>query len=59
MHVDWFSSPERIQREAANYAVAALLPAGAVPTVLFEDHAPNVLAMTAVPQPMAIGKISY
>jgi len=50
--VDWFSSPERIHREAAGLRdVARLLPPHAVPTLIFEDEADHLLAMSAVPQP--------
>ena len=50
--VDWRSDPARIHREAAGMsALAALVPAGAVPLLLFEDHEHHLLAMTAVPSP--------
>jgi aminoglycoside phosphotransferase (APT) family kinase protein len=52
--VDWFSSPERIHREALGlHWLEQLAPQGAVPQFLFEDYAHHVLAMTAVPQPHA------
>jgi aminoglycoside phosphotransferase (APT) family kinase protein len=52
--VDWFSSPQRIHREAAGMrALSALLPSGSVPRLIFEDHEHHLLAMDAVPQPHA------
>lgn len=48
--VDWFSSPERVHREAA--ALRWLTALGiAVPTLRFEDQAVHLLAMDAVPEP--------
>ncbi len=50
--VDWFSSPERIHREAAGLRwLAALAPEGATPRLIFEDDQAHLLAMAAVPQP--------
>ena len=50
--VDWFSSPERIQREALGLKwLAQLAPPGSITPLLFEDHARHLLAMQAVPQP--------
>jgi tRNA A-37 threonylcarbamoyl transferase component Bud32 len=52
--VDWRSDPVRVHREAAGMrALGELLPRGAVPELLFEDHAHHLLAMTAVPTPHA------
>ena len=52
--VDWFSSPERIHREAEGLRwLAQLAPAGSVPGFVFEDHEAHLLGMTAVPQPHA------
>ncbi|MEZ4638280.1 MAG: phosphotransferase, partial [Caldilineaceae bacterium] len=52
--VDWFSSPQRIHREADGMrAFADLLPPGSVPRLIFEDHDAHLLAMQAVPQPHA------
>jgi aminoglycoside phosphotransferase (APT) family kinase protein len=49
---DWFSDPQRIHCEAlAMRWFNKLLPAGRVPTLMFEDHAAHVVAMQAVPQP--------
>jgi 5-methylthioribose kinase len=49
--VDWFSSPARIQREAAGLRwMEATIPDYAPPLV-FEDEANHLLAMWAVPQP--------
>lgn len=50
--VDWFSSPERIHREAlALQWFARLAPAGSVPRFEFEDKANHLLGMEAVPFP--------
>ena len=52
--VDWFSSPERIHREALGLEwLARLAPPGAVTPLLFEDRERHLLAMQAVPQPHA------
>jgi 5-methylthioribose kinase len=49
---DWFSSPERIHREALGLRwLNELVPAGSIPKFVFEDHEHQLLAMTAVPQP--------
>lgn len=50
--VDWFSSPERIHREALGLKwLARLAPPGSVTPLLFEDRERHLLAMQAVPQP--------
>jgi 5-methylthioribose kinase len=50
--VDWFSSPERIHREAAGLEwLARLAPPGSIAPLLFEDRERHLLAMQAVPQP--------
>jgi tRNA A-37 threonylcarbamoyl transferase component Bud32 len=50
--VDWFSSPERIHREAlALQWYARLAPGGSVPRFEFEDEANHLLGMEAVPFP--------
>ena len=50
--VEWYSSPERIHREALGMRwLAQLAPPGASTRLIFEDHAHHVLAMEAVPQP--------
>ncbi|MDA0990394.1 MAG: phosphotransferase [Verrucomicrobia bacterium] len=50
--VDWFSDPERIHREADGLRwLERLVPRGAVPGFVFEDHAEHLLAMEAVAQP--------
>ena len=50
--VDWFSSPERMRREAlALRWMPELVPAGSAPSLLWEDPDAHLLAMTAVPQP--------
>ena len=50
--VDWFSSPERIHREAlALRWFPQLGPAGAFTEFYFEDSREHLIAMEAVPQP--------
>ncbi len=50
--VDWFSSPERVHREALGLRwLAQLAPPGATTPLIFEDHQHHLLAMQAVPQP--------
>jgi tRNA A-37 threonylcarbamoyl transferase component Bud32 len=50
--VDWFSSPERIHREALGLEwLGKLAPAGSITPLLFEDHEQHLLAMEAVAQP--------
>jgi len=50
--VDWFSSPERMRREAlALRWMPELVPVGSAPALLWEDPDLHLLAMTAVPQP--------
>ena len=52
--VDWFSSPERIHREALGLEwLARLAPPGSITPLLFEDRERHLLAMQAVPQPHA------
>jgi aminoglycoside phosphotransferase (APT) family kinase protein len=52
VQVDWFSSPERIHREALGLRwLAELAPPGAITPFIFEDHEAHLLAMAAVPQP--------
>ena len=52
--VDWFSSPERIHREALGLEwLARLAPPGSIAPLLFEDRERHLLAMRAVPQPHA------
>lgn len=54
VEADWFSSPERIAREAAGLRwLARLTPPGSVPAFVFEDPDVHLLAMAAVPQPHA------
>jgi len=49
---DWFSSPERIHREALGLCwLNELAPPGAIPRLIFEDHEHHFLAMEGVPQP--------
>lgn len=50
--VDWFSSPERIHREARGLEwLARLAPAGSITPLVFEDGKRHLLAMQAVAQP--------
>lgn len=50
--VDWYSSPERIHREALGLRwLTELAPPGALPSFVFEDYDAHILAMGAVPQP--------
>ena len=52
--VEWFSDPQRIHNEAAALRwLRQLAPPGAVPELIFEDHAEHLFAMQAVPQPHA------
>jgi len=49
---EWLSRPERVHREAKGMrALGRMLPEGAVPAFVFEDHTHHILAMEAVPQP--------
>jgi aminoglycoside phosphotransferase (APT) family kinase protein len=50
--VDWFSSVERIHREAAGLRwFSRTLPPGSTPRFVFEDMDSHILAMSAVPTP--------
>lgn len=50
--VDWFSSPQRVHREALGMRwLARLAPKGAITPLVFEDHEQHLIAMHAVPQP--------
>src|SRR5690606_2901046 len=52
--VDWFSSPERVHREAIGMrCLHDLAPPGTITPLLFEDRAHHVIAMAAVPHPHA------
>jgi 5-methylthioribose kinase len=54
VRVDWFSSPERIHREALGLEwLARLAPPGSITPLVFEDRERHLLAMRAVPQPHA------
>ncbi len=49
---DWFSSVERIHREASGMRwLMNLAPTGSITPLIFEDHANHVLAMQAVAEP--------
>lgn len=50
--VDWFSSPQRIHREALGLRwLGQIAPPGTLPDFVFEDHDAHILAMRAVPEP--------
>jgi aminoglycoside phosphotransferase (APT) family kinase protein len=50
--VDWYSSPERIHREALGLRwLAQIAPPGTTAPLVFEDRQRHSLAMGAVPQP--------
>lgn len=50
--VDWYSSPERIHREASGIRwLGQLAPPGTIPAFVFEDHDLHLLGMEAVPRP--------
>jgi 5-methylthioribose kinase len=50
--VDWFSSPERIHREAAGLRwLVEFAPSGSITPLVFEDREHHLLGMAAVPQP--------
>lgn len=50
--VDWFSSPERIHREALGLRwLQVIAPPGATTPLVFEDRVEHILAMEAVPEP--------
>src|SRR5215217_6452469 len=52
VQVDWFSSPERIHREALGMRwLEEIAPPGTTTPLVFEDHAHHLLGMEAVPQP--------
>jgi len=52
VQVDWFSSPERIHREALGLRwLSQLAPPGTITPLVFEDFEQHLLAMQAVPQP--------
>jgi aminoglycoside phosphotransferase (APT) family kinase protein len=57
--VDWFSSPERVHREALGMRwLHSLAPRGTITPLLFEDHTHHLIAMAAVPRPHANWKTS-
>jgi aminoglycoside phosphotransferase (APT) family kinase protein len=52
VQVDWFSSPERIHREALGMRwLEQIAPPGTTTPLVFEDHEHHLLGMRAVPQP--------
>jgi tRNA A-37 threonylcarbamoyl transferase component Bud32 len=57
--VDWFSSPERMRREAVALRwMPQLAPPGSVPELLWEEPDEHLLAMTAIPQPHTNWKVA-
>jgi 5-methylthioribose kinase len=49
---DWFSSPDRIHREALGMRwLRELAPPGSITSLLFEDTSEHIIVMSAVPQP--------
>jgi 5-methylthioribose kinase len=56
--VDWFSSPQRVHREAlAMRWFGKLAPAGSITELYFEDEQEHIIAMEAVPKPHANWKM--
>lgn len=52
VQVDWFSSPERIHREALGLRwLGEIAPPGTTTPLVFEDHTHHLLGMQAVPEP--------
>ena len=52
VQVDWFSSPERIHREALGlHWLEQIAPPGTTTPLVFEDFEAHLLGMAAVPQP--------
>ena len=51
VQVDWFSDPERIQREAAGLRWLGEIIPDHVPQFIFADENEHILAMSAVPHP--------
>ncbi len=52
VQVDWFSDPQRNEREATGMrALEQLAPPGTIPPLVFEDRQLHLLAMMAVPHP--------
>jgi 5-methylthioribose kinase len=50
--LDWYSSPQRIHREALGLQwLTQLAPGGTIPRFIFEDFKYHLLAMQAVPRP--------
>ena len=51
VQVDWYSAPQRIQREAAGLNCLGKLITGHAPELVFLDEEQHILAMSAVPRP--------
>lgn len=51
VEVDWFSAPERIQREAAGLRWLNEIIPGQAPKFVFADEKQHILGMSAIPQP--------
>lgn len=58
VEVDWFSAPERIQREAAGLRWLGQIIPGHVPQFVFADDQQHILGMGAVPQPHQNWKVA-
>jgi 5-methylthioribose kinase len=55
--VDWFSRPERIEREALGMRwLASLVSSQSTTRLIFEDPKHHLLAMEAIPEPHAVWK---
>lgn len=54
VQVDWYSSPERVHKEALGMRwLAELAPSGSITPLVFEDTEEHVIIMQAVPEPHA------
>ena len=58
VEVDWFSAPERIQREAAGLRWLGEIIPGHVPQFVFADEKQHILGMSAIPQPHQNWKVA-
>jgi aminoglycoside phosphotransferase (APT) family kinase protein len=57
VEADWFSSPERIHREALTMEMlGGLVPAGSIPRLIFEDRSQDLVAMEAIAEPHDVWK---
>ena len=58
VEVDWFSAPERIQREAAGLRRLGEIIPGHVPQFVFADDKEHILGMSAISQPHQNWKVA-